>query len=175
MTGIPAIQQRRRRSPAAHGLSQNAPLLLGVGLLVLMVAIYLGLYGNQIGRLPGNFELTSTADNALPLVFAALGQSLVILTGGIDLSVGGVMDLTNSVSALEMHGSTGHMLLWAVLIAFGRLQPILVTLGSLAIFQGLALKVLPQPGGQVAGGVTSTLANPHEGGRDPWSRPSPIL
>ncbi len=175
MTGIPAIQQRRRRSPTAHRLSQNAPLLLGAGLLVLMVAIYLGLYGHQIGRLPGNFEVTSTADNALPLVFAALGQSLVLLTGGIDLSVGGVMDLTNGVSALEMHGSTGHMLLWAViivligagaglfngvLVAFGRLQPILVTLGTLAIFQGLALKVLPQPGGQVASGVTTTLANP---------------
>ena len=41
-------------------------------------------------------------------------------------------------------------LLNGLLVAFGRLQPILVTLGTLSIFQGLALRVLPSPGGHVA-------------------------
>lgn len=154
--------------------AQNIGMLLAFGLLVVILVVYLALYGAQQGRLPGGFELTSTVDNALPLVFAGLGQSLVVLTGGLDLSVGGLMDLTNSVAATQMHGNAGSMVLWSVLIlligaaagllngllvAYGRLQPILVTLGTLAILQGLALKVLPQPGGTVPSGITRVLAN----------------
>ena len=48
-----------------------------------------------------------------------------------------------------------------VLVAIGRLQPILVTLATLSIFQGLAIRVLPQPGGQVPPGYTAVLANPN--------------
>lgn len=176
MSAATTPRPRRRRSPLVHYLTQNASLLLGFGLLALMVAIYLVLYANEIGSLPGNFEITATVDNAAPLAFAALGQSLIMLTGGIDLSVGGLMDLTNGLAALELTGGVGHILLWSViivlvgagggllnglLVAFGRLQPILVTLGTLAIFQGLALKALPQPGGHVSGGVTTVLANPN--------------
>jgi ribose transport system permease protein len=162
--------RRRARLPAQH-----VGLLLAFSLLAVIVAVYLVLYGARKGHLPGDFELTSTVNNALPLVFAALGQAVVVLTGGLDLSVGGLMDLTNSVAATQMHNSVGSMTLWSVLIlligaaagllngalvAYGRLQPILVTLGTLSILQGLALKVLPQPGGTVPTGITRTLANP---------------
>ena len=175
MTAAETQRVRRRRAPLVHYLTQNSSLLLGFFLLALVIVVYLVLFARQIGNLPGNFELTATVDNAAPLAFAALGQSLIMLTGGIDLSVGGLMDLTNGVAALTLTGSAGHILLWSVitvltgaaggllngvLVAFGRLQPILVTLGTLAIYQGLALKVLPQPGGHVAGGVTAVLANP---------------
>jgi ribose transport system permease protein len=175
VTAAETQRVRRRRAPLVHYLTQNSSLLLGFFLLALVIVVYLVLFARQIGNLPGNFELTATVDNAAPLAFAALGQSLIMLTGGIDLSVGGLMDLTNGVAALTLTGSAGHILLWSVitvligaaggllngvLVAFGRLQPILVTLGTLAIYQGLALKVLPQPGGHVAGGVTAVLANP---------------
>ncbi len=46
-----------------------------------------------------------------------------------------------------------------VLVAFGRLQPILVTLATLSIFQGLAIRVLPQPGGTVPPSYSAVLAN----------------
>jgi len=173
---VHAPQAERTTQPSGFRLTtQNAGLTLVVGLLVLVSVVYLVLYAVQESALPGNFEVTSTVNNALPLVFAALGQSLIILTGGIDLSVGGLMDVTNSVAATHMHGGAGSILLWTVLIlgigavtglvngllvAVGRLQPILVTLATLAILQGLALKVLPQPGGSVPGGLTSTLVNP---------------
>lgn len=171
-------QAEKVERPGANSRSlrpeQHSGLLLAASLLVVIVVVYLVLYGAQEGRLPGNFELTSTVDNALPLVFAGLGQALVVLTGGLDLSVGGLMDLTNSVAATQMHNNAGSIALWTVLIlvigavsglvngllvAYGRLQPILVTLGTLAILQGLALKVLPQPGGTVPGGITNSLAN----------------
>ena len=168
----PRTRPRIRRSrPAA----QNSGLFLAIALLVVVVAVYVVLYATQERTLPGGFELTSTVNNALPLVFAALGQALIILTGGIDLSVGGLMDLTDAIAATHMHDGAGSILLWSVvillvgaaagllnglLVAYGRLQPILVTLGTLAILQGLALKVLPQPGGQVPHGLTTTLADP---------------
>jgi ribose transport system permease protein len=144
-----------------------------------MLVLYLVLFAARKSALPGNFELTSTVNNAVPLVFAALGQTFAVLTAGLDLSVGGVMDVSNSLAATQMGTTTGGILLWSVLIllfgaatglvngllvAYGRLQPILVTLGTLAILQGVALKVLPQPGGTTPPSVTRALANPDA----PW-------
>ena len=172
--GTKATEQAART--AARRLSaQNIGLLLAIALFVAVIAVYLALYGARQGALPGGFELTSTVNNATPLIFAALGQAFVVLTGGLDLSVGGLMDLTNSIAATQMHEGAGSIALWSVLIlligaatglvngvlvAYGRLQPILVTLGTLAILQGLALKVLPQPGGMVPAGLTHLVAHP---------------
>ncbi len=157
-------------------LAQNAPLVVAVALLVAMLVIYVVLYVVSIGSFPGAFEAASITDHAMPLSLAAVGQTFVILTRGIDLSVGGMMDVTNSLAALKLHGGLASEALWTViilligaaggllnglLVAFGRLQPILVTLGTLSIFQGVALWVLPSPGGHVAGGYTSFFLNPN--------------
>jgi ribose transport system permease protein len=115
-------------------------------------------------------------NTSMPLVFAGIGQSIVVLTRGLDLSVGGMIDLTNSLTATHMHSGTGSMLAWSLialaigaggglinglLVAYGRLQPILVTLATLSIYQGLAIKVLPEPGGAVPLEYTKVLANPN--------------
>jgi ribose transport system permease protein len=157
-------------------VAQNAPLVVAVVLLVAMLVIYVVLFMASIGTFPGAFEAASIADHAVPLALAAVGQSLVILTRGIDLSVGGMMDLTNSLAAMKLQGGFATEALWTVLIlligaaggllngllvAYGRIQPILVTLGTLSIFQGLALWVLPSPGGHVAGGYTGLFLNPN--------------
>ncbi len=157
-------------------VAQNAPLVVAVVLLVAILVVYVVLYAVSISSLPGAFEAASITDHALPLALAAVGQSLVILTRGIDLSVGGMMDITNSLAALKLQGGFATEALWTViillvgaaggllnglLVAFGRLQPILVTLGTLSIFQGIALWVLPSPGGHVASGYTSFFLNPN--------------
>ncbi|MBV9656198.1 MAG: ABC transporter permease [Acetobacteraceae bacterium] len=164
-----------RRSRVAHALAQNVGLELAIAMLVLSVAIYCAIYYAAQGLLPGGFELTTTVNNTMPLVLAAVAQTLVVLTRGIDLSVGGVIDLTNAIAAIGLGDSLAQMvavsvavlmvgaacgLLNGVLVAYGRLQPILVTLATLSIFQGVAIRVLPQPGGQVAEGYTAALANP---------------
>jgi ribose transport system permease protein len=156
-------------------LAQNAPLVVAAALLVAMIVIYVVLYVVSLGSFPGAFEAASITDHAVPLCLAAVGQTLVILTRGIDLSVGGMMDMTNSLAALKLHGGFGIEALWTViilligagggllnglLVAFGRVQPILVTLGTLSIFQGVALWILPSPGGHVAGGYTNFFLNP---------------
>jgi ribose transport system permease protein len=157
-------------------LVQNVGLGLVVALLIACIILYCVLYLVTQHRLPGGFELTSTLNNTMPLAFAGIAQSLVVLTRGIDLSVGGVIDLTNAMAALTLNGGPVQTTLWTaailgvgvlcgllngVLVAVGRLQPILVTLATLSIFQGIAIKVLPQPGGAVPAGFTNVLANPN--------------
>ena len=59
-------------------------------------------------------------------------------------------------------------LLNGLLVGFGRLQPILVTLATLSIFQGLAIRVLPQPGGAGAARLYRR-ARQYRRGRSRWS------
>jgi ribose transport system permease protein len=179
VSAVSGVQPYRSRSRFQHFTIQSAPLLLALIILAGMVALYVGLFYRQLSRLPGSFEWTSVVNTSMPLVFAAVGQSIVVLTRGLDLSVGGMIDLTNSLAATHMHSSTGSMLGWSllilligaaggaingVLVAYGRLQPILVTLATLSIYQGLAIKVLPEPGGAVPLEYTKILANPN----GPW-------
>lgn len=171
------IAAQRRRDAWRHFSLQNAPLMLALVILIGTAGLYVGFFSAKIGGLPGSFELTSLVNTALPLVFAAVGQAVVVLTRGIDLSVGGMIDFSNSLAAAKMGSSAASMVLWsAIIIAIGaagglinglfvvyaRLQPIVVTLATLSIFQGLALAVLPQPGGAIPSTYTKVLANPNQ-------------
>ena len=74
----------------------------------------------------------------MPLVFAGIGQSVVVLTRGIDLSVGGMMDLTNAFAATHMHSGVGSMVFWSVVVlligaAGGALPGVLVAYGRLRL------------------------------------------
>jgi ribose transport system permease protein len=166
-----------RRPRWAHAVTQNVGVLLAFAMLLGSIIAYCAIYYVTQQRFPGGFELTSTVNNTMPLVLAGVAQTLIVLTRGIDLSVGGVVDLTNALAAVHLGTTVGSMLLWSVLIllvgavcglvngllvSIGRLQPILVTLATLSIFQGVAIRVLPQPGGQVPPEYTNVLANPLE-------------
>jgi ribose transport system permease protein len=108
-------------------------------------------------------------------VFVAIGQSLVVITGGIDLSVGGVVSLCVAVTATTMDGSGAAPFGWlfavlalgtacgavnGVIVAKARIAPILTTLATLSIFTGFALWVLPVPGGSISRTVRLVLTNP---------------
>lgn len=85
--------------------------------------------------------------------FIALGMTFVILTGGIDLSVGSTLALTSAIFAglLQNGMNTGFAILIAVglglilglingiLITKGKLAPFIVTLATMTIFRGLTL------------------------------------
>ena len=150
---------------------RNASLLLSYLVLAAM-GLYYVVFAVSHGQL-SVFSVTSIFNNTMPLLIAAMGQTFVVLTGGIDLSVGSIISLTNSVAAVYMRDSLGSVLTWSalilvigavagavngVLVAVGRIQPILVTLASLSIWAGAALFVLPQPGGAIPAGFTAALA-----------------
>ena len=73
----------------------------------------------------------------------AFGMTCVILTGGIDLSVGSVLALTTAICAsLIANGTPVAMAMIVALIlgvVFGRLQPFIATLITMTVFRGLTM------------------------------------
>ncbi len=156
-----------------YAVVQNVPLLLSLGLLVAMTIVYAVLFALKQHRPPGGFELLTTANNSLSVGLAAIGQTFVVLTGGIDLSVGGIVDVTNGLAARIMGDSPASIVLVSafvllvgtcaglfngLLVVYGRLQPIIVTLATLAIWEGIALLILPQQGGAIPPALSALLA-----------------
>ncbi len=142
----------RRRSFAGR----NAPVLLAY----LAFAILMGMYIGLLPRFSGA-QAISIANQGMTLAIAALGQTLVIVTGGVDLSIGPQIALTNSIAASLMSDDPTQVGLVVLLvlaigtlcgaingavIAYGRLQPIVVTLATSSIYTGCALFIRPRPG-----------------------------
>lgn len=109
-----------------------------------------------------NFQNLLTT--ALPYLLVSFAQTFVILTGGIDLSGGAMVSLSSVICATlfadrpELFAVTllislisGLLLgvLNGILVTKGHVQPIIVTLSTQVIIQGIALMVLDSPGGTV--------------------------
>ncbi|MFC5497314.1 galactofuranose ABC transporter, permease protein YjfF [Caenimonas terrae] len=142
----PAPQAASRRP---HRLDPKfVPVLATVGLFCAMGTLgsvfYTGFFSAQV-------FLNLLIDNAF-LCIVAVGMTFVIISGGIDLSVGAVIALTTMVSAalVERHGWSPALVLPLVLAmgtAFGalmgvlierfRLQPFIVTLAGMFLARGL--------------------------------------
>jgi ribose transport system permease protein len=158
-----AIHQRPRRSFARRHIRA----LLAYGSFIPLLALYITLLPRF-----GPAQVTSISNQGATLAIAGMGQTIVVLTGGVDLSVGPIVALTNSVASVVLGASAGSVLLAfvgvllvgalcglinGVLVAFGRLQPIVVTLATASIYGGLALFVRPNPGGFVPEWYTDLL------------------
>src|SRR5689334_6262612 len=110
---VPAARKERR---TRYGFAQNVPLISAVTILIALTALYIGLFHGQLHRYPGVFEWTSVVNTALPTVMVAVGQSIVVVTRGIDLSLGGVIDVSNSLAAVHMHSGLGSMVAWSAVV-----------------------------------------------------------
>ena len=147
-----------RRWRSRHGWTAGVWVLLFV--LVTWYAALLPRFGT--------FQITSIVKNSLPLVFLAIGQAVVVIAGGIDLGVGSMMVLANSVAAVLMEGQPfwvtvaiglGVVVALALvnglvgwIINVSKVPDIVVTLATLFIYGGLALLILPGPGGSTSEG-----------------------
>jgi ribose transport system permease protein len=140
-------------------------------LAYLAFLILMGMYIALLPRFSGA-QAISIANQGMTLAIAAFGQTLVIVTGGVDLSIGPLIALTNSIAASLMTDNPAQvgivvllvlvtgMLCGAIngaVIAYGRLQPIVVTLATASIYTGCALFVRPRPGGYVPEWFTDGL------------------
>jgi ribose transport system ATP-binding protein len=110
-----------------------------------------------------SFDAQSVAMAALPLACAAAAQAVVVISGGIDLSIGSVMAVANVLAARTMNdASFGEALLLAVailaagaaigavnglLVIVSRVPDVIVTLTTGFIWGGVALLILEKPGG----------------------------
>ncbi len=108
----------------------------------------------------------------LPSIFLAAGQAVVVLAGGIDISVGSIVAIINTLLCTQLgaNASPDKTALWLVIAlavgmaagaingfftAYLRLQPIITTYATSFLFAGLALYILPQPGGSVPAGIST--------------------
>jgi ribose transport system permease protein len=143
-------------------ISLRHPYLFALVLVVVAALVNYALQPNLLEPRVLNGNLRSF----LPLMIVAVGQAIIIMGGGIDLSVGAMVSLVTAVLVTQMSldASTGHILL-VILLACGvgmaagalngfsvallRLPPIVATYATSFIFSGLALWILPRPGGSM--------------------------
>jgi ribose transport system permease protein len=135
-----------------------------VGLAVLFVLLFI--LTRTIQQSYGAGDFGSLARAVLPYAFAVAAQTVVVIAGGIDLSVAAMMALTSVTAASMMAGASEEYALFVVpfvlamgfvlgavngiLIVVTRVPDIVVTLAMLFVLQGAALLVLGAPGGGVA-------------------------
>jgi len=122
--------------------------------LLIALAVVLGLMSPGI---LSTRNLLNILNQQASLISVTIGQALVVMTGGLDLSVGSVVSLTAAIVSLDTPWAVPLALVAAfatgVVNAVGivRLQvhPILMTLSTMTALQGAALLVRPIPGGAV--------------------------
>ncbi len=157
------VDARRARAALVLGsaVRRNTWTIALLGLLVVLIAL-----AKVIQPRYGFIAVQGLGTSVLPLALAAVAQAVVVIGGGIDLSVGSIMALTSVISATAMTGRTEEfgvvvvigvlllgLLLGAVngaLVVTTRVPDIVVTLAMSFVWAGCALLVRAAPGGEAA-------------------------
>jgi ribose transport system permease protein len=158
-------------SAVAAWARRNAWTLGLLGFLVILL-----LFTKLIQPNYGVTGIQGLAISVLPLALAAAAQAVVVIGGGIDLSIGSMMALTSVVSAVLMKGQSeefgvavvlGVLVLGLVLgaingglVVITRVPDIVVTLAMAFVWAGCALLVTPRPGGGAATWLKDMVSGP---------------
>lgn len=139
---------------------QHIPVLATLAVLVLILVF--GAVRHADSNFAGTYNLLSLLRGGAVLGIAAIGATLVILSKGIDLSVGALVALTTTTVAAMVSSEIGPGIHPALavpaalaigtlfgtaqgcLIHFFRLPPFLVTLAGMFLARGLAFAIHPQ-------------------------------
>jgi ribose transport system ATP-binding protein len=147
--------------------------LPSIVLALVIVALGAYTYGSN-SRFISAYNLTSLMTLLAALAFISFGQLIVIMTAGIDISVGPLTGLVVVVSSffLTQGSSAGSILLGLVLmlgtalatglvngtmVRFGRFTPVAATLVTYIGLQGISLLLRPFQGGYIDSGITSVV------------------
>jgi ABC-type xylose transport system permease subunit len=143
--------------------------------LIAVVVVFLALLAFVAENSPkglGYYDIASLATNGAPLALAAIGETLIIIAGGFDLSAGAAISLVNAIVATtpqeavagQVAAVAAGLAVGAAIgafngffVAFFGLQSIVVTLSTMFLVHGITLLVLPDPSGAVAENLTKLL------------------
>ena len=158
MSAAGAVARPRVAPGLSRLLRRNAWTLGTYALFVAVMIFTISIHPNY-----GPFEVQSLVVGALPLAFAAVAETCVVLGGGIDLSIGAMMAVANVLAARSMQG---HDFATAILISIAvlaggtlagalsgviavrtKVPDIVVTLAMSFVWGGVALLILAKPGG----------------------------
>jgi len=149
----------RRPMPSLRAITESALLIIVI--YIVMAVVYAWVQPAALSQ----YSIEALFNNSLPLMLAAAGATFVILQGGFDLSVAGVISLVNVVVAvLPMEGEGGALAnlgmavgiglavgaVNGLVVAYLKLQSIAATLATMILCQGIALLILKAPGGYVS-------------------------
>ena len=163
MSAIVSSSAERGGLRVPPGLRRHASLLI-VYSLILILAIYASLSSPNFLTDRNIFNVLRTAAF---LGTVATAQTFVIISGGIDLSVGSVIKLSVLMSAILMNGKPENIgvavvatlgmgavvgLINGLLTTKVRIAPFIVTLGAYSILRGIAYTVATTPVGRAAPG-----------------------
>ena len=147
-------------SPSRFRFERHRGLITAFIALFVLMAVVAGVSATPLGY----YDVSQIVTGGTTLAIATMGQTIVILSGGFDLSAGAVVSLVNvSLASLPEGAVTSPLLLFLIgigigaavgmfngfFIAFFRLQPIVVTLATMFILQGVTLLVMDKPGGMI--------------------------
>jgi rhamnose transport system permease protein len=134
--------------PSLHSLKGKRETSLVVLILLLLFIVTLRAPGFVSGR-----NIQRILNDTSILVMVSLGQFFVILAGGIDLSVGSMIGFSGMAASMINESfpaipallvllagvliGTGLGALNGFIVAFGKVPPIIVTLGTLSVYRGL--------------------------------------
>lgn len=131
---------------------------------LMALAIFLVMFVLYVANHPAGFTpnvVQTAANKGVLLALVAMAQTFVVLTAGIDLSVGAIFILANCLASYLVVGTpmtatlgvAGVILTGALcgaingaIVILGRLQPIVTTIATGAVYFGLALWLRPFPG-----------------------------
>jgi ribose transport system permease protein len=151
---------RRSWEAWGHWFTAQRGLLISLVIFAIMFAFYA--WKLEVGL--SSSMVNTAANKGALLALVAMAQTIPVLTGGLDLSVGMVFVLSNCLAATIVNGDPrvtalgilGVLIVGlicgiinGIVIVYGRLQPIIVTLATGAIYFGIALALRPEPGGSV--------------------------
>ncbi|TWF59136.1 ABC transporter permease [Neorhizobium alkalisoli] len=138
-------------------------LFVVIGLLILLFVIGVSVSD----RFATSRNILNVYEQSTGLALVSLGQTLAILTGGIDLSVGSIISLSSMLTSGLINGNpsmvlpviAGVLLIGIVIgainggiITVTGVHPLIVTLGTGAILQGITLLYGLGPTGKVPRG-----------------------
>lgn len=167
METVEASRPTGNRATVARDILTRGPALAAL-VYVLMFALYACFDHSALSA----DSLSTLVSNAAPLMLAAAGQTIVVLSRGFDLSLVGTISISNVlVASFPFDGVWGGLLnflmcigagagiglLNGYLVAYRGLQTIAATLGTMILFQGIALLILPVPGGSVSDFVSNAM------------------
>lgn len=143
-----------------YSMAEQRGTLLALGIFIVMFIIYTS---NHPAGFTANVVQTA-ANKGVLLAFVAMAQTLVVITAGIDLSVGMILLLTNCLASWLVVGTPFETTLGVIgvllaglvcgaingaIVIYGRLQPIVATIATGAVYYGIGLLLRPFPGGSV--------------------------
>jgi ribose/xylose/arabinose/galactoside ABC-type transport system permease subunit len=161
VSAVASSPPERGRLRVPPGLRRHASTLIVYG-LILVLGVYASLLSPNFLTERNIFNVLRTAAF---LGTVAIGETLVIVSGGIDLSAGSVIKLAVLMSAILMDGKPENIavaiaatlamgavvgLINGFLIAKARIAPFIVTLGAYSILRGVSYTVTTKPVGRAS-------------------------